>query len=442
MRFSLLRAMTFVVVAAALMMAPTIAQANEESLDPYTVTISPSQVAGGSTTVFTFVLADGARSDSSIGSAKLTAPSGFNLTAASLPPGAGTATIAGNVVQLKNTNVQPGRSLNVSITATAPSSCSQSTYTWGSAVWQGTSLSGESLGLGNPGSAQQTTVTSACAVVFGVQPQNTLVTQAITGTAYSPTGPAITAEVVDQGGHVVTSSTAPITVALGNNPGGSTLGGTTTVNAVNGVASFTGLSLNKPADGYTLSASSPGLTGSNSSSFNESSAGTVCPQNQTCTTTVTTTASSLQVTATPDTSQQNAGFLEESVNSGTPLQCSGYTQEDPNWWQFFMSNVNRSKTLHNVITNPILPLGVNTIPAVLGQTKYCYDAPYEFTTSSGTPAPPDGSGGFIGLLPSCPAAGPCMSKTTQLDLNNGLGFDVVINVSVPEGLAGDPRGRA
>jgi hypothetical protein len=278
--------------------------------------------------------------------------------------------------------------------------------------------------------------------VFGVQPQNTLVTQAITGTAYSPTGPAVTAEVVDQSGHVVTSSTAPITVALGNNPGGSALSGTTTVNAVSGVASFTGLSLNKPGDGYTLSASSPGLTGSNSSSFNESSAGTECPQNQTCTTTVTTTASSLQVTATPDTSQQNAGFLEESVNSGTPLQCAGYTQEDPNWWQFFMSNVNRSKTLRNVVTNPILPLGVNTIPAVLGLTKYCYDAPYEFTTSAGTPAPPDGSGGFIGLLPNCPAAGPCMSKTAQLDLRNGLGFDVVITVSVPEGLAGDPRGRA
>jgi hypothetical protein len=51
-------------------------------------------------------------------------------------------------------------------------------------------------------------------------------------------------------------------------PGGSTLGGTVTQNTVNGVATFSNLTLNKTGTGYTLTASSPGLTSATSSAFN------------------------------------------------------------------------------------------------------------------------------------------------------------------------------
>jgi hypothetical protein len=47
-------------------------------------------------------------------------------------------------------------------------------------------------------------------------------------------------------------------VALGNNPGGAALGGTLTVTASNGVATFSGLTLNKAASGYTLVTSGGG----------------------------------------------------------------------------------------------------------------------------------------------------------------------------------------
>src|SRR5439155_3445346 len=57
------------------------------------------------------------------------------------------------------------------------------------------------------------------------------------------------------------------TVALGTNPGGSTLSGTTTVAAVNGVASFGDLSANKTGTSYTLSATATGLTPTTSSGF-------------------------------------------------------------------------------------------------------------------------------------------------------------------------------
>src|SRR5258708_29228174 len=59
---------------------------------------------------------------------------------------------------------------------------------------------------------------------------------------------------------VVPSFTGSVTVAFGNNPGGSTLGGTTTVAAVNGVASFGDLSANKTGTGYWLTATSEGHT--------------------------------------------------------------------------------------------------------------------------------------------------------------------------------------
>jgi uncharacterized repeat protein (TIGR03806 family) len=80
--------------------------------------------------------------------------------------------------------------------------------------------------------------------------------------------PAVRVAIQDSAGNTVTSSTATVTVAIGTNPGGAALGGTTSVAAVNGVATFGNLSLNNAGTGYTLTASSSGLTGATSSTFN------------------------------------------------------------------------------------------------------------------------------------------------------------------------------
>ncbi len=53
-------------------------------------------------------------------------------------------------------------------------------------------------------------------------------------------------------GQVDATFTGPISLSLGNNPGSATLGGTSTVNAVNGVASFAGLTLDQPGVGYAV----------------------------------------------------------------------------------------------------------------------------------------------------------------------------------------------
>ncbi|MEK6570874.1 MAG: YCF48-related protein, partial [Bacteroidota bacterium] len=100
----------------------------------------------------------------------------------------------------------------------------------------------------------------ATKVVFTVQPTNVTV-----GTAFS-VPPKVSIQ--DADGNTVATSAASVSIAIGNNPSGGTLSGTTTVAAVNGVATFPGLSIDKVGNGYTLVATSGGLTTAISNSFN------------------------------------------------------------------------------------------------------------------------------------------------------------------------------
>jgi hypothetical protein len=102
---------------------------------------------------------------------------------------------------------------------------------------------------------------------FAVQPTSTTTGAAIT--------PAVQVAVQDSLGNVVTSSTASVTVALASGTGtaGARLGGTTTVSAINGVATFPTLSVDSLGSGYRLTVSASGLTGATSSPFAVSAAG-------------------------------------------------------------------------------------------------------------------------------------------------------------------------
>ncbi len=124
----------------------------------------------------------------------------------------------------------------------------------------GYTLTASSTGLGGDISATfNVTPAAAAALQFTTQPSTTASTVAI--------APAVQVTVVDQFGNPVPTSTASITVAIGTNPSGGTLTGTRTVSAVNGVASFSTLSIERAGTGYTLTASSTGLTGATSSTF-------------------------------------------------------------------------------------------------------------------------------------------------------------------------------
>ena len=78
----------------------------------------------------------------------------------------------------------------------------------------------------------------------------------------------VTVEMQDATGARATGDTAVITLAIGANPGGGTLTGTLTRTTANGVATFTGLRINRSGTGYTLTASATGLDGGTSNAFN------------------------------------------------------------------------------------------------------------------------------------------------------------------------------
>src|SRR5438067_1527417 len=86
-------------------------------------------------------------------------------------------------------------------------------------------------------------------------------------TAGEPLSPAVRVSAVDSTGSVDTTFQGPVTVTLGENPGRDTLRGTSTVNAERGVATFSNLSINRAATGYTLVATAPGVRGATSAAF-------------------------------------------------------------------------------------------------------------------------------------------------------------------------------
>jgi hypothetical protein len=123
-------------------------------------------------------------------------------------------------------------------------------------------LTGNSSGGTNAGSNifAFTIVAGAPAkVTFKVQPVNTAAGASIF--------PAVQVAIQDSIGNTVTTSNAPVTIAIANNAGGGTLAGTLTVNAVNGVAIFSNLHINAAGAGYTLTATSGVLTPATSNGF-------------------------------------------------------------------------------------------------------------------------------------------------------------------------------
>jgi hypothetical protein len=120
-------------------------------------------------------------------------------------------------------------------------------------------------------SAMASGLTSATSATFnvtaGAASQLAFVQQPASVAAGSAISPAVTVAVEDAFGNVVTTATNLVTVAIGTNPSGGTLAGTAAENAVNGIASFSNLSINKTGDGYTLTAKTTGLTSATSSTF-------------------------------------------------------------------------------------------------------------------------------------------------------------------------------
>ncbi|HUA70809.1 MAG TPA: hypothetical protein VMA96_07005 [Solirubrobacteraceae bacterium] len=400
------------------------------SRDSYTVNVSPTSVQKDSSTTFDFAMANTSTPGRTIGAAAITPPLGFRVTGASLPVGAkGHVYVWFNVVLLDHLSVAPGSTLDIAVTATAPSRCNTPFNRWFTVATGG--LFGE-LMFPDPSSSLTTNVTCAnpaAGLKFVSQPSNSTVNQDIT--------PAVTVDVVDSGGTLVNSS-APVTIALGTNGGNGNLTGTLTENAVNGVATFSDLQIDQPGFGYTLAASSGALSGATSDPFSESNStstdcSTVTPGDQ-CTTDLGTSVSNLAISADP-----SAGTINESVDVGSPLVC-------PNQRISFDSNTygfSETGTADKTLTYELFGLNGDQTPEV----EICFGAPYEFVNSEGGEAAsgtlPDGSPGFVDLLPNCDdefeGIGPCFDTPEPFtDGHSGLSVTVHVPGALATGAPADP----
>lgn len=100
-----------------------------------------------------------------------------------------------------------------------------------------------------------------------VVPSDLVITSQPTNTVSGQNISNIEVELQDMNGNVDTGNSDSVTIAIANNPASGILSGTLTVNAVAGIATFSGLSIDKVGAGYTLVVSSGSLNGATSSAF-------------------------------------------------------------------------------------------------------------------------------------------------------------------------------
>ena len=143
-------------------------------------------------------------------------------------------------------------------------------------------------------------------------------------------------------------------------------------------------------------------------------------------------------TSTAGTGSQ-AGTLVTNQLFRQAITCKGYTQRSPTTFAFKLLTAT-PLNINYVVTDTL----TNTTAQGI---QFCLAAPFAFKTASGQPAAkttlPDGTSGFVGLLPSCanaPATAPClMSVTTAPDKDSFTGVDVTMEARVPTRTkGGDP----
>jgi hypothetical protein len=238
---------------------------------------SPPQLAGGSTASVDLTIVNKAGTQS-IGSANLTAPTGFNVSSVSPPLPSGSA-VAGNLIKLRNLNISAGGfrtyTIGVSVPCQPPASSDWKIVTKQSNDFNGPP--GNNFSLVAP-SNLSTPVTGACKLVFVSQPHNAQVNKTITSVADDPSADPVQVEVEDGSGHVVTTATGTVTLTPSSNT--SSFSGTSG-GLANGVTTFPSL-MSSATGTYTLTASGTGFASSDpSDEFVISDFGTVCPAGDT-----------------------------------------------------------------------------------------------------------------------------------------------------------------
>lgn len=282
-----LRSLLAVAALAAIAVVLTPAGSAGTTTKPYGVFISGTPTAGGVSAQVSIVITNEA-SPQTLGSANITAPTytdpatgvkySYSMSswsyASDQPPATFDPTSTSTLLKLRNLNLAPGAHVEVDLTAQAP--CQAGTYAWGIQVKQANDFSG------SPGndftqdtnSSRGLTVSDSggCSLIWTTQPTSAAVNTTITGTAYSPSGNAVSVQAVAGDGVTpITTGSVSLALSSGTFSGTSSCGFTGTGPATpdtNGVASFPNLKANCTSNGnLTLKASAGSLVSVDSNGF-------------------------------------------------------------------------------------------------------------------------------------------------------------------------------
>jgi hypothetical protein len=372
----------------------------------FVTSVSPGTAVAGTSVDFTVQMQNNT-SDTTIGSVNTKAV-GFTLTSASTP--SGSAAVVNNVAQFRNLGLAPSSSVAVHIVATVP--CAPGRYKMQSTAKTSSDFSGVTFAASGAGPIR---VSGACALSFQTQPANATVDATISGTAFDPEGPPVSVQALDGNGAPVSTSGGSVSMAIGANPTGGSLHGTTTEAIVNGVATFDDLSIDVHGVGYTLVATSGAATVT-SDAFTIADAGADCSGS--CT--IEATASDGTEASLTNFSSSGDAFLIWNVDT---VDCPGY--EETTGTLTFGSSGDGEKRV--IIT---IPADVFTRkPDVGWQVCFGTDGDATFTDR-------DGQIVSVGLLPDCGAVdgvAPCVISRQH---NTDGSLSVIFRAP-----AGDPKGR-
>lgn len=455
-------ALLFVLGPAALASAATTNKPYSLRINPGMTTdeTTPGEVASGETVDITATIKN-ETSTQQVGSANLFPPGGFSASSATIPPPAMASVsqkctdnglAAGACVQLRNLALAPGASVTVTMSVATPA-CQQAGV-WSAEVKQSNNFNGtpgNDFSFDSSNSQPSTTLDGACYLAFHTQPQDEILSNAIDGAQPWFTGGPIattpvTVEVRGSDDTTVISSfrDAPVNAVLVN-PGVATLVGTNPQPASNGTASFNDLQITAPADGYQLSMSSGTLMGATSTTFDVAGAVASCSGGgNSCHTDVAGNNGDASVTATTTTSS-GSGMLFESANAFNAAQliCTGPASIDSNTYNYFTTaGLVASKVAVITVTGVKI---TGSVMKFLHAQQICFGGSADFPAVGGTTAGnlPDGSAGFIGVLPPCTGSstGPCHDQNSDSATLVGSRYTVTLVADIPSSYGGDPYMR-
>jgi streptogramin lyase len=197
--------------------------------------------------------------------ASVTAGSGFGLTVTAENSSGNPITSFDGTVTVALASNPGGATLGGTLTATASDGVATFSGLTLTTAASGYTLDVSASGLGAGASNAITVIPAAASqVVITTEPPSTVKVSAAFG---------LQASIEDQYGNVVTTDTNTVKVAFANNPTGATLSGTLSVAASQGIATFSGLEINKTGTGYTLQVTSSGLSPATSTAINVTKTG-------------------------------------------------------------------------------------------------------------------------------------------------------------------------